>query len=161
MLASIGAMVILFGAMISLSRHVRSGSANDATKELLRLLAGAMDRYVAHNDGRPPSLSFVNFSPESSHDPAALARRAEVNNQAVVRLLKQSHVFPADSFEIFSESYYDGATVRDAWGSPIVFMPTMDPAVGMSAKGWFFFSAGPDRNYLTKSDNLYSYELGP
>ncbi|HTW93917.1 MAG TPA: hypothetical protein VMD30_03920, partial [Tepidisphaeraceae bacterium] len=84
---------------------------------------------------------------------------AERNSAAVVQLLQTNHVFPTAQFANVSIEYFDGAVVRDAWGSPIVFMSKMDPAIGMSAKGWFFFSAGPDRKYMTKSDNLYSYEL--
>ena len=61
-------------------------------------------------------------------------------------------------------SVYDGVTLRDAWGSAIVFMPAQHPWIGMAPKGraqeaaFFFFSAGPDRLYLTRDDNLYSYE---
>jgi hypothetical protein len=44
---------------------------------------------------------------------------------------------------------------------PIVFMPAMNPAIGMAPQNRrFFFSAGPDRNFLTQEDNLYSYEEG-
>jgi hypothetical protein len=32
------------------------------------------------------------------------------------------------------------------------------PMIGMNPQGWFFFSAGPDRQYLTRDDNLYSYD---
>jgi hypothetical protein len=81
------------------------------------------------------------------------------DRSSVIRLLKAYHAFPSELFDDLSISYYDGQCVRDAWGSPIVFMASMNPAVGMAAKGWFFFSAGPDRKYTTKSDNLYSYEL--
>jgi hypothetical protein len=28
----------------------------------------------------------------------------------------------------------------------------------MNPRGWFFFSAGPDRQYLTRDDNLNSYD---
>ena len=61
-------------------------------------------------------------------------------------------------------SVYDGVTLRDAWGSPVGFMPAQHPWIGMAPKGraqeaaFFFFSAGPDRLYLTRDDNLYSYE---
>ena len=56
-------------------------------------------------------------------------------------------------------SVYDEVYLRDAWGSPIVFMPSKHKWVG-TAPGdhFFFFSAGPDREYLTQDDNLYSYE---
>jgi hypothetical protein len=159
MLASIAGLIIVLGLMVSLTRHVRSASADDLTKDLLRRMDEAMSRYIARNNGAPPNLPLfiVDYGPTLYE--SALALRAELNNQATVRLLKASHVFPAERFEDLSVSYYDGTTVRDAWGSPIVFMPSMDPAVGMAAKGWFFFSAGPDRKYTTKSDNLYSYEL--
>ena len=56
-------------------------------------------------------------------------------------------------------SMYDETTLRDAWGSPIVFMPAKHPWVGTAPQDrFFFFSAGPDRRYLTQDDNLYSYE---
>ena len=60
-------------------------------------------------------------------------------------------------------SVYDGVTLRDAWGSPIVFMPAQQRWIGMAPKNpegasAFFFSAGPDRQYLSRDDNLYSYE---
>jgi type II secretory pathway pseudopilin PulG len=49
--------------------------------------------------------------------------------------------------------------LEDAWGSPIVFMAHQHPAVGMApGDHFFFFSAGQDRKYLTREDNLYSYE---
>jgi len=158
-LTTFAALLILLGTMVSLARHVRASSADDVTKDLLRQMDEAMARYVARNGGLPPDIA--PFIPDDRLvvDEPGLARAAEVNSQAVVRLLKINHVFPAEHFDGLSISYYDGLTVRDAWGSPIVFMPHMHPAVGMAAKGWFFFSAGPDRKYTTKPDNLYSYEL--
>ena len=74
-----------------------------------------------------------------------------------------------DPFELLpnSLSVYDHRTLRDAWGSPIVLMSGQHRLIGMapSREGRdqsFFFSAGPDRKYLTRVDNLYSYDaLGP
>jgi len=38
-------------------------------------------------------------------------------------------------------------------------MPAMHRQIGMApGNEWFFFSAGPDRQYLTRDDNQYSYE---
>ena len=38
-------------------------------------------------------------------------------------------------------------------------MPSKHPLVGTAPNDrFFFFSAGPDRLYLTQGDNLYSYE---
>jgi type II secretory pathway pseudopilin PulG len=159
MLTTVAALLIGLGLMVSLARHVRASSADDLTKDILRNLDLAMAHYVAANNGLPPAVPPFIADQETRVDEGALAIRAESNNQATVELLKKYHVFPAERFEDLSISYYDGQTVNDAWGSPIVFMPHMHPAVGMAAKGWFFFSAGPDRQYTTKSDNLYSYEL--
>jgi len=86
-------------------------------------------------------------------------------------------------------SLYNGRILADAWGNPIVFMADQHPAIGMapmrpsaSSPGaapanrsrsdpasttapretgsFFLFSAGPDGHYLTREDNLYSYEQG-
>jgi hypothetical protein len=69
------------------------------------------------------------------------------------------------SEEIFGElpiSIYDEATLRDVWGVPIVFMPGRHPQVGMAPQDApFFVSAGPDRRFRTRDDNLYSYETSP
>src|SRR4051812_11099961 len=73
-----------------------------------------------------------------------------------------------DVFDPFEQSQipvsiYDHRTLRDAWGSPIVFMPNQHQLIGLAPSRagqdqYFFFSAGPDRKYLTRDDNLYSYE---
>jgi prepilin-type N-terminal cleavage/methylation domain-containing protein len=158
LLATIAALAILLSAMVSLSRHVRASSAIDLTKDLLRRLDEAMALYVQQNDHLSLGVPEL-ITDGGSIQEQPLAARAQANNQAVVRLLKAAHVLPVQRFDDLSIAYYDGFTVRDAWGSPIVFMDRMHPAIGMAAKGWFFFSAGPDRAYTTKSDNLYSYEV--
>ena len=67
------------------------------------------------------------------------------------------------NFDDLPTSIYDEVTLRDAWGDPIVFMPHDHPAIGMASRAnpSFFFSAGPDHKYLTRDDNLYSYESTP
>jgi prepilin-type N-terminal cleavage/methylation domain-containing protein len=156
MLATMAALLIVLGLMVGLARHVRSTSAKELTNDLLRRLDQAMARYVRLNDDQPPNLPPFISGPDPVTDNAALARRAQLNNIAAMRLLQEYHVIRLEELPV---SYSDGLPVCDAWGSPIVFMPSMNPAVGMAAKGWFFFSAGLDRKYTTKSDNLYSYEL--
>ena len=52
-------------------------------------------------------------------------------------------------------------TLRDPWGNFLIYMRTQHTQVGMAPEDRpFFFSAGPDRRYLTREDNLYSYEGG-
>jgi hypothetical protein len=158
MLATIAALVIALGLLLSLTRHVRASSADELTKDLLRRLDQAMARYISLQGALPPVEPLIEGS-QSAKEDAALAQRAEVNNLKVVQILQSCKLLPAGGFDDLPVFYFDGRIVRDAWGSPIVFMATMHPDIGMAAKGWFFFSAGPDRKYTTKSDNLYSYEL--
>jgi len=154
-MTAIAILTIALGLMVSLSRHVRAASADGLTKEILHRLDAAMAMYV-HQNGSIPSVAL--FIGEQQMPPEAQLRRsAERNNEALVRALKSAALFTGH-FDDLSVAYYDEARVRDAWGSPIVFMSRMHPAIGMNAKGWFFFSAGPDRQYLTRDDNLYSYD---
>ena len=153
-LTTIALLVIVLGLMVSLSRHVRAASADELTKDILRRLDAAMDVYVHQNGTIPAVTPFVgNIIPPE----AQLRPRAERNNESFVRAMKSAGLLNG-LFDDLSIAYYDEAHVRDAWGSPIVFMSHMQPAIGMNPKGWFFFSAGPDRQYLTRDDNLYSYD---
>jgi hypothetical protein len=82
-----------------------------------------------------------------------------VNNRQLVQFFKSQKALSDKAFRDLPLSIYDEATVRDAWGMPIVFMPRMHRQIGMApGQPWFFFSAGPDRQYLTRDDNQYSYE---
>ena len=60
---------------------------------------------------------------------------------------------------LLSGRLFDGVVLRDTWGSPIAYLPSQHPALGMAADDRpFFVSPGPDRRFLTRDDNLYSYE---
>ena len=163
MLTTIDILIIILGLMVSLARHVQQASAQQLTKDILHKFEDAMDQYITLNHGQPPDVPLFIADSNRSPTESALQRSAVLNNEAVVkalsdpRLNNRDHGLLNDRFDL-STAYYDGTAVRDAWGSPIVFLPRMHPAVGMSANGWFFFSAGPDRRYLTRDDNLYSYD---
>lgn len=77
------------------------------------------------------------------------------------RVRQRSGERPARRFGELPISLYDEVTLRDAWGSPIAYMPAQHPAIGLPPRDRpsFFFSAGPDGKYLTRDDNLYSYEV--
>lgn len=156
LLTTVAALVIVLGLMVSLARHVRLVSAEALTKEILHRLDEAMAVYVHRNDSIP-----LNIPPliEDGQPPieVLLPQAAERNNEAFVRALKSEGLLNG-RFDDLSIAFYDEARVQDAWGSPIVFMSKMHPAIGMNPKGWFFFSAGPDRQYLTRDDNLNSYD---
>jgi len=154
-MTAVAVLVILLGTMISLSRHVRAASADGLTKDVLRRLDTAMAVYVHQYGSTPAVPEFVGdqqLPPESQ-----LRRSAERNDEGFIHALKSDGLLTG-VFDDLSIAYYDEVRVRDAWGSPIVFMTHMHPAIGMTSKGWFFFSAGPDRQYLTRDDNLYSYD---
>jgi len=92
---------------------------------------------------------------------AELQRAAKENNRDFMAALwREARRSPAEFGELPVE-IYDEVILRDAWGTPIVFMPGMHPAIGIALEDRpFFLSAGPDGRFRTLEDNLYSYEEG-
>jgi prepilin-type N-terminal cleavage/methylation domain-containing protein len=154
-MTAIALLVILLGLMVSLARHVRAASADGLTKDVLRRLDTAMAVYVQKYGSIPAVPEFIGDQQLPAEN--MLRRSAERNDEAFIRALKLAGLL-SGTFDDLSIAYYDEVRVRDSWGSPIVFMSHMHPAIGMTPKVWFFFSAGPDRQYLTRDDNLYSYD---
>jgi hypothetical protein len=162
-LVTVGVLIILMGLAVSLAREVRRRSADLVTREALGHLERMMIAYEERFGGVPvvpPLIDETRDPPDL--DPVSLSRRARRNNEALIAALLVAGVgFGSD--ELMGRlpgNMYDNHTLRDAWGSPIVFMPGMHPAIGMADddRPYFFVSAGPDANYLTREDNLYSYE---
>jgi hypothetical protein len=152
MLTTVAILIIGLGLMVSLARHVRSRSAEELTRRILVNLHSAMLEYTRQH-GTPAIESFIDNKPT---DEASLLNAAEANNKKVVAFFKMHKDLSAKALR---DLPYDDGTVRDAWGTPIVFMPAMHRLIGMApGNDWFFFSAGPDRQYLTRDDNQYSYE---
>jgi type II secretory pathway pseudopilin PulG len=183
MLTVVAALIILLGLMVSLAWDVRRQSSERLTKELLVKLDALMSQYVAEHKRLPqvtllvgraaetepatqPGMHPPRAAEEELPDEEALLAAAELNNRDFVLALRSEAAGqPAGrSPELFgplSGPMYDEVTLRDAWGTPIVFMPAMHPAIGMALGNRpFFLSAGPDRKYRTLEDNLYSYEQG-
>jgi hypothetical protein len=167
LLTAVAALVILLGFAISLARLVRRESAESITRFVLVQLDAAVMQYQARSIGAVglPGEAVPTVLPSESQAPGIdrerLERLARANSQALVRWLRQQNLALND--EVFGElpvALYDDVTLRDAWGSPIVYMPGPHELIGMASRDrpWFFFSAGPDRDYLTRGDNLYSYE---
>ncbi len=158
MLTTVAALIIVLGLMVSLARYVRNASAIEVTKRLLRDMEGLLAQYRAqHADALPLVTPFVGAHVDA--DEAGLQRAALANNQRIVAVLRSATGVSPDLFGGLPDSIYNDATLRDPWGSPIVYMPAMHPMIGMAPDNRpFFFSAGPDRQYLTQDDNLYSYE---
>lgn len=174
MLTTIAVLVIVLGLMVSLARYVRDRSAQQLTRDLLRQLDALMLQYTTRNGGQTPTVPpLLGAVPATRPIEAILVSRAALrNNERVIGSLvagMRPEAGPSDSredpFLQHPSSVYDpkAHTLRDSWGSPIVFMPGQHPLIGLAPSRlgkdqYFFFSAGADRNYLSRDDNLYSYE---
>ncbi len=150
------ALVIVFGLMVNLANVVRNESARDITQSLLRDLDLAMQTYVQANGGVPeiahPLIPGTQLPGEQT-----LLNNAHLNSRDFVRILRAARLIPRSVSEQ-PQSYYDGQELRDAWGTPIVFMPHYNKFIGQAQRPFFFVSAGPDQKFLTIADNIYSYE---
>ena len=169
MLTTVAVLVIVLGLMVSLARHVRTRSAERLTKDLLRRLDMLVDQYKSRSL-KELTAAQRRFYPVATPliagptvpEEARLRDVAVKNNHDLIRCLRQQVDLSNTAFSDLSIANYNEANVLDAWGSPIVFMPYQHPLIGMAGGDRsFFFSAGPDRQYLTRQDNLYSYETGP
>ena len=156
MLTTVALLVIVLGLMVSLARYVRNRSATQLTREILVNLNEAMTRYEKSYAGAIPPADALADTIELP-DEEVLLRRAEANNQQFVAAMKDYLI--GTFWWNLPTSVYDRTMLRDAWGTPIVLMPAKHNAIGMApGNKRFFFSAGADREYHTREDNLYSYE---
>jgi hypothetical protein len=171
MLITVAVLIIVLGLMVSLARYVRDRSAQQLTRDLLKQLDSLMGQYIEHNGGAlPPVDPFLAADTSIPPPEFALAEISRHNNEEFVRLLKSDYhqhmadpKAPPDPFDALPIGIYDRHTLRDAWGSPIVFMAGQHQLIGLAPSRagqdqYFFFSAGPDHKYLSRDDNLYSYE---
>lgn len=173
MLTTVAALVIVLGLMVSLARDVRSRSADRLTKDLLGRLDRLMSQYQLTHAGELPSIARL-IEGSNSVDEVALHQRAiENNRQFVFALTHQEELNKSDLEDLpltnsartsadrsnAREDRDADAMILDAWGGPVVFMARQQPSIGMApADRFFFFSPGPDGRFLTRQDNLYSYD---
>jgi len=168
MLTVVAVLVIVLGLMVSLARDVRTRSADRLTKDLLARLDTLVEQYrrplrtLPEDQRRMYPAVQPLVTPQGPNDESRLRDNAAANNRELIRTLKSQMDLSAGPFSDLSIANYNEVNVLDAWGSPIVYMPSQHPLIGMAGGDRsFFFSAGPDRRYLTRQDNLYSYEAGP
>ena len=177
-------LTIAFGLVVSLARRVRSEAAYSlARRELLELedalrayrrqygrlpdvpplmpretLEAAATRAATSPGATRPRLG-LTLGPD---DEPLLRERAAITIAGVVKALGVG-VRPEDAaagpLGGLSALEFDGTTLLDPWGRPIAFLRSGRAEIGIAAgDAPFFFSAGPDGLYLTREDNLYSYE---
>jgi type II secretory pathway pseudopilin PulG len=172
MLTTVAVLVIVLGLMVSLARDVRTRSAERLTKDLLARLDTLVEQYrrplrtLPEAERRLYPLVHPLIDPQpgggGTIDEPKLRDNAAANNRELIHTLRSQMDLAGGVFSDLSIANYNEVNVLDAWGSPIVYMPSQHPQIGMaSGDRSFFFSAGPDRRYLTRQDNLYSYEAGP
>jgi hypothetical protein len=155
MLSTVSALVIVLGLMVSLARHVRSRESGALSRQVLASLDDLLQRDPALEkllEGVPPLVRAGAAAEEAEYQRAALR-----NNRELVRILKESG--DGSFFRQVPVALYDVSTLRDAWGTPVVYMKPGAQNIGISPMGrYFFVSAGPDRQFGTVLDNLYSHE---
>jgi hypothetical protein len=157
MLIVIAVLIIVLGLMTNLARSVRVGSATEVTKDLLRKLDDAVGRYQRRTGGLPVVTPLIPTTGAAQE--AAIRRNAARNNKEIVAALRANGDLDGAALADLPVTLYSDGQLRDAWGSPIVFLPRFDRLIGMALKDRpFFVSAGPDRKFLTLEDNFYSYE---
>ena len=170
LLVVLAGLVIVLGMMVSLARYVRGRSADEIARRVLADLDVMLERYLDTHSGEIPQVPPL-LSETDVPDPRRLLDAAESNNAAWVKALQTElarraldSADPADNpLSHLPAWLYDERALRDPWGTPIVLMPAAHPRIGMDIGDRpFFVSAGPDRSFLTRQDNLYSYETrGP
>jgi type II secretory pathway pseudopilin PulG len=167
---TLAVLMIILGLMINLANRVRRESADRLTRQTLARLTVLMGEYQARHNGELPAAQPLVDSGQAI-DETTLHAAARLNNADFVTALnlaalaKKSNPSDDATNDPLRSSLIttgpDTGLLEDPWGSPIVFMPRQDPAIGMAPGDAFFFvSAGPDRKYLTREDNVYSYEGG-
>lgn len=160
MLTTIAVLIIVLGLMVSLARYVRNELAVEATKDLLHRLDALMQQYASRHGQLPPVAPFLppGGAAEELPPEQILQQNSIVNNRSFVLALRSDGLL-VDEFGGLPQSIFNDMMIRDAWGSPIVFMPAGHEGIGMALQDKpFFFSAGPDSKYTTQENNLYSYE---
>jgi len=144
LLTTLALIVIVMGLMVSLARYVRANAADELTARILRDLEQARAVYATVLAAPPPTTL-----------------PAQVSEDSVAQQMRMSSDYPRELLRLWHGQVAE-AIVRDAWGQPIGYLPQQHPMIGMAPQNRpFFFSAGPDGKYLTRQDNLYSYEQTP
>ena len=156
MLTTVAALVILLGLMVSLARFVRNRSAELLTRDVL----GRLETFMSQQPGLTEKLKdvppLVVGGGVEAAEPEALRDAALENSRAFVKVAR---TVDRRVFRDLPMSVFDEVTFRDAWGTPVAYMPPGAANIGIAPRERFFFlSAGPDRDFTTLLDNVYSYE---
>ncbi len=153
---TIGVLMIVLGLAVNWANRLRQASLERRTREQLRQLTAAIIRYQADHAGRLPEVTPLVDPARLAPSTEAAVKGAELALQAAARQ-NGDDVRRALGWPPAASPAAD--LICDPWGTPIVLMPGQNPLIGMAPGDDFFFvSAGPDRQFLSRADNLYSYD---
>ncbi len=153
---------LLLGVATSLARQAREDVRHGRVIDVFRTLEAARLGYADAFGANPDIPAFLppgteQLSEEELGLEVMTARSVRNNVVAVERLLP--YVVDLDPLRRLPTLRFDGQRLLDPWGQPIVYDAGGTGLLGTARNDSpFFLSAGPDRDYRTRGDNLYSYE---
>jgi type II secretory pathway pseudopilin PulG len=145
LLALVAILAVLLALAVSVSRNVRAVGSLQSTQEKIVKLIAACSHFAGMTGEKLPVQSLPERSQLAEGDWRSWAILS--TRQLVLQMEAAGHPL-------------EPSMLRDAWGSPVALVPSASAKLGAApGNAPFFMSAGPDRKYLTLSDNIYSYEL--
>jgi len=184
MLIVIGLVVLLASLTVVVGRSVIAKSKIDQCRQLLSTLDATLTEYQAERGGIPPFVIRAYIPPSGLTSNAGKTRREVAAYLEQVKgfpgIDKQlgtiDSSFLVQRQQIFTDLagyQYAGTvavdarpSVRDPWGMEILYIhPNAQNDVAFKTLGKpvnerpYFMSAGPDEEYETLEDNVYSYEV--
>lgn len=184
MMIVIGLVVLLAVITVVVGRSVVGKAKVDQCRQVLQTLDATLTEYQAERGGIPPFQVRAYMPPSGIGASEARVRREIAvyleQVQGFTGIDKQLATIDS-SFLVKRQQIYtdlagypyagrvssdDRASVRDPWGMEILYIhPTEENEKAFEAFGKplnerpYFMSAGPDGEYETLDDNIYSYEV--
>lgn len=184
MLMVIALVVVLAGLTVVVGRSVVAKSKIDQCRQILQALDATLTEYQAEKGAIPPFVRRAYLPPRGTGGPDRRTWREVAVYLEQVKgytgIDKQLGTIDASFLVKREQIYTDLAgypyagtvtddprpSVRDPWGMEILYIhPTAENEDAFRTFGKalnerpYFMSAGPDGEYETVGDNLYSYEV--
>lgn len=184
MLIVIGLVILLASITVVVGQSVIAKSKIDQCRQLLSTLDATLTEYQAERGGIPPFVLRAYVPPDGLSSNASKSRREVAVYLDQVKgftgidkqlgtidssfLVKRQQIFADLAGYQYAGTLTDDVrpSVRDPWGMEILYIhPNAQNDVAFRVLGKpvnerpYFMSAGPDEEYETLEDNVYSYEV--
>ncbi len=184
MLMVIALVVVLAGLTVVVGRSVIGKAKIDQCRQILQALDATLTEYQAEKGAIPPFVRRAYRPPDRINALAQRTRREVAVYLEQVKgytgidkqlgtidasfLVKRDQIYTDLAGYIYAGEVRDDPrpSVRDPWGMEILYIhPTAENEDAFRTFGKalnerpYFMSAGPDSEYETVADNLYSYEV--